>query len=170
MGAMMTRDRMPFFMATDRIMPLESYLYCRAGDTVAYTGLHDFKDLGDLKVYSIGVLSGSAADENLTAAGLDVQRVGSYEQNLNKLILGRVDLMEGDKFAMYELVNKKPEYKGTVRRLHTPVAASPLYNIISRANPDHAVIVSDFNRGLREMIEDGTFDAVVEEYGFGKLR
>ena len=164
MGAMMTPGRRRSFTASEMIMPLEVYLFSRAEETITYEALDD------LKGFSIGVIAGSASAEMLGTAGLRLQRVGTFDQNLRKLIQGRIDLMEGEKYAMAELLNKYPEYRDRIKRVNPPITVSPLYVIISMANPDHLLIVADFNRGLREMRADGTFDAIIRRHGFDRLQ
>jgi ABC-type amino acid transport substrate-binding protein len=31
-------------------------------------------------------------------------------------------------------------------------------------------VVTDFNRGLQEMLDDGTFDKIVKKFGYDELR
>jgi polar amino acid transport system substrate-binding protein len=81
----------------------------------------------------------------------------------------RVDLMIADVFLMSELLKKYPDYQGKVKAVSPPVLESSLHLLISKAHPDHATIVADFDRGLQEMRDDGTFDAIVERFGFREL-
>ncbi len=82
----------------------------------------------------------------------------------------RIDLIDGDQFVMSGLLKKYPEYQGKIRSVSPPLLVTHLYNIISKARPDHAVVATDFNRGLQEILADGTFDAIVKKYGYSKLR
>jgi len=163
LGAVLTPEREPFFTNTEAIMPFKHLFFSRIEDTITYTDLHE------LESYRIGIVNGSAIEGTLTEAELTFEAVTTYEQNLNKLMLGRIDLMVGDNFLMMDLLKKHPEYDGKINPVSPPIKISTLQNLISKARPDHSTVVADFNRALQEMKEDGTFNAIVEEYGFSKL-
>lgn len=163
LGAMLTPEREPFFTNTEAIMPFKHLFFSRSEQTITYT------DLRELKSYRIGIIRGSAIEETLTAAGLTLESVTTYEQNLKKLMQERIDLMVGDNFLMLDLLKKYPEYKGKVNPVSPPIKISTLQNLISKARPDHTTVVADFNRALQEMKADGTFNAIVGKFGFSKL-
>ena len=164
MGAAMTSERASFFTKTESIMPYVVLLFSREDETITYTSL------SELRSYTIGTINGSAGEERLIAAGIAVESVKSYEQNFMKLVRKRLNLIEGDQFVMSGLMKKNPNYQGRIRPVYPPLLKTQLYNLITKARPDHAVIVTDFNRGLQEILADGTFNAIVKKYGYDKLR
>jgi len=46
------------------------------------------------------------------------------------------------------------------------LASNPLYIMMGRAVPDHKEIMAAFNRGLKEIRADGTFDKIMAKHGF----
>jgi len=160
MGGVMNSERARYFSGTDMIMPFERLLFSRADVTINYV------DLEDLKPYVIGVHRGSALVPTLQAADLNLEEVSEYEYNIKKMMAGRIDLMIADKFTMARLLGIYPEYQGKIKTVSLPLKKWSLHLLFSKLKSDHAVITSDFNRGFREIIEDGTFETIVTNYGF----
>ncbi|MCP4104202.1 MAG: transporter substrate-binding domain-containing protein, partial [Desulfobacteraceae bacterium] len=164
LGAGQSSERKPHFTATEMVIQFEGFLFSRAEETITYT------ELQDLKQYTVGVVRGEVADEMLQNAGVKVERVPTYGQNLKKLMAKRISLMSGDKFLMSDLLKKHPEYQGKVKAVSPPYLVTPLCVLISKTRPDYAAVTADFNRGLQEMLNDGAFDAIVKRFGFSDLR
>jgi polar amino acid transport system substrate-binding protein len=163
LGAMLTPEREPFFTSTEALMSFKHLLFSRSEELITYTVL------SELKPYTIGTVQGSASEETLKAAGLTIESVTKYEQNLKKLMLKRIDLMVGDSFLILDLLKKYPEYKGKIRQVSPPIKVSSLQNLLSKTHPEPHSVVTDFNKGLSEMRADGTFDAILERFGFSEL-
>ncbi len=164
MGAVMSSEREPYFTATKEIVPYEDLLFSRADETITYT---EFKDL---KPYIVGIIRGTVNEKPLRAAGVTVDAVSRFEQNLFRLMIKRIDLMQADRFVMSNLLKQYPEYQGKVKTVSPPLLSTTLHNLISKkARPDHAAVVADFNRGLQEMLDDGTFEAIIVKFGFSDL-
>lgn len=163
MGAVLNAERAPFFVATEAIVPYETVLFSRSEEIITYT------DLSELKSYKIGTVRGISAEDILKAANLTFESVTEYEQNLKKLMAKRIDLMAGNNFLIPDLLKKYPEFEGKVRAVSPPLQTNPLRILVPKKNSNHTVIVADFNRGLQEIITDGTFNAIVNKYGFSDL-
>lgn len=163
MGAVLNSERAPFFVATEAIVPYETVLFSRSEEIITYT------DLSELQSYKIGTVRGISAENILKAANLTFESVGEYEQNLKKLMAKRIDLIAGNNFVIPDLLKKYPEFEGKVRAVSPPLQTRPLRIIVPKKNSHHTAIIADFNRGLREIITDGTFNAIVKKYGFSDL-
>lgn len=130
----------------------------------------EFKTLRDLSSYRIGVVRGYVNTPEFDKADyLKKEAVVSDILNLRKLLGGRVDLIVIDKFtAMYHLKNT-PSVQGdlnNVRFLNPPLEEKPLYIMFSKAVSDYKVKLADFNRGLSEIKADGTYEGILNKYGF----
>ena len=89
--------------------------------------------------------------------------------NIKKLMAGRIDLICTEKITLLNLIQTKyPQWKEAVIILPQPLATYKLYNPISNKIPNHEKIVKDFNRGLKMIKEDGTFEKILTKHGFGK--
>ncbi len=86
-------------------------------------------------------------------------------QGLLLLVGGQVDLVAGDEFAIrHELKEYMPAQSETLQLLPKAMAFKSLHAAVSRDNPKHQQIVSDFNKSLAAMNADGTLRAIMDEY------
>ncbi len=126
-----------------------------------------FEKLTDLVEYNIGVVRGYAYTTKFdTASFLQKDLTRNSRLNIGKLLLGRVDLIiDGVKLVKY--LTKK-YYPGEVANIHMikPVLKTrKIYNAISKKSPNYKQITKDFDRGLKELKEDGTFDKILKKHG-----
>jgi len=159
-GAVMSAERDEFFLATDSLMIYEEMFYNHSDQPISY------QKFEDLKPYTIGHIRGAVSTDIWRDLGITVEEVDDYEQNLKKLMANRIDLMAADKFVMGSLLKKNPQFEGKVEVILPAIYSVPLPIIISKAISDHIKIVEDFNRGLKDIREDGTFDAIVKRFGY----
>lgn len=164
MGAVLNEERKSDFVATDPIMLYEEFLFSRADSQIQY------RDYSDLKAYNIGSIAGVAINSSLVAAGLKVEEIVRTEQNLDKLIRGRIDLLVADSLSIANIIKARPEFAGALRQLTKPLQTSPLPNLISKKRTDYKIIVEKFNKSLKAMRDDGTFDKIAAKHGFHNLR
>ncbi len=137
--------------------------YKRKADNIIYTKLED------LKPYRIGVVLGYTNTPEFDAADyLQKDAVNSDEQNLRKLLLGRVDLIVIDKFVgQYIIKTSIPEAADALEFINPPLLEQPLYVIFSRQAAGSEQKLQAFNAALKTMREDGTLERILKEYGFG---
>ena len=84
---------------------------------------------------------------------------------LNGLVQGKYDLVVGDKQVIdYTLRQFLPNEAKDLEFLDKSVGQSPLHIAVSRSNPKHGKIVEDFNRAMREMREDGTYQSILSAH------
>ncbi len=132
------------------------------GSTITY------KELNDLKPYRIGVVRGFVNTAEFDAADyLHKEEVTTNLMNIKKLLAERVDLIVADKFVGFYLLNKYlPHMFGQIESISPPLQDKKLYLCISKKSDNADLKVKIFNKGLKEMHEDGTFDKILEKYGF----
>lgn len=138
--------------------------YKRKADPISYTTLKD------LQPYRIGVVLGYVNTPEFDAAEyLQKEAVNSDEQNLRKLLLGRIDLAVIDQFvAEYLIKTLIPEGADTLEFMNPPLKEQPLHVIFARQVAGSEEKLQAFNAALKTMREDGTLDRILEEYGFNK--
>jgi len=126
----------------------------------------NFKTYQDLKGLVIGVVNGYAyGDEFDNAQGLLKLPSNHLIQNLLKLQQGRIDLTLGDKWVVrHELTEYFPTAIKDFAFLGKPVATRTLHSAVSRTNPNHDKIVKDFNKALKAMKADGTYEKILDRY------
>ena len=130
-------------------------------------GVERYESLNDLRPYRIGVSRGYANTEAFDAADFlnkDVARNATI--NIQKLQRKRIDMMTAA-FGIfrYELNQVNGNVDNFVF-LDPPLADNALYIMASRKIPDGTQLIRDFDRGLREIQSDGTYEEILRKHGF----
>jgi polar amino acid transport system substrate-binding protein len=129
----------------------------------------NFKELEDLKPYRIGVTRGYiyAVPEFDTAEYLNKIESTSEEASIMNLIKGRLDLVIIDKVVAQYLIGKKfKANRNDLDFLEFTNRKGELYLFISKANKEADRMMKDFNDGLKQIKEDGTFDRIIKNYEY----
>ncbi|WP_019616309.1 substrate-binding periplasmic protein [Psychromonas ossibalaenae] len=147
---------------TDSIISGPVVLFKVKGSSITY------KELSDLKPYRIGVVRGFVNTPEFDAADyLRKEQVTTDLVNIKKLLAERVDLIVADKFVGFYLLNKYlPHMFGQIESISPPLQDKKMYLCISKKSDNAAVKVEAFNKGLKEMHKDGTFDKILQKHGF----
>ncbi len=126
----------------------------------------DWKSWADLKGIKIGVttgyLYGEAFQQAQNSGLIKVFRVTTDLQNLKKLLKKRIDVFVVAQDVGYELLRK--HFSSQQAQLFTshpkPVRPSManLHLLLSKRNPDHKNLMAVFNKGLKEIKQNGKFD------------
>ncbi len=115
-----------------------------------------FDSLKDLKRYKIGGVSGYFYEESFKKAGLQVDYVNKEINGMEKLKLGRIDLMPVNDLVGWNLVKTKfPADAANFKTLARPLSVDPLRLIISKDFPGSKILFDRFNRALRRCIDKG---------------
>jgi polar amino acid transport system substrate-binding protein len=123
----------------------------------------DFKELQDLKQYSIGVVLGYVNTAEFDKADfLNKKAVKSDEQNIVKLIKGRLDLAVVDKFtALNILATRYPESLGKLDFVTKPLDEKPLHVMCSKISKRQQELCSRFNQGLNILRKNGKYQEII---------
>ncbi len=123
-----------------------------------------FDTLEDLMPYRIGIVGGYAYDDAFdSATWLEKIPNNHVIQNLLSLVSGNIDLTLGDQWVIrYELSQYLTNSIKDLEFLPKPLTRKGLHIAISRSHPAHEKIAADFNRALKDMKDDGTFDKVLD--------
>lgn len=137
--------------------------YKRKDAKISYTKLED------LKPYRIGIVLGYInTPEFDTASYLQKETATSDEQNIRKLLAGRIDLIVIDKFvAQYLIKNSITEAIGKLEFLEPPLLDQKLYVVFPRKTAASEKKLQEFNAALKSMQEDGSLERILKESGFG---
>jgi polar amino acid transport system substrate-binding protein len=125
-----------------------------------------FNQLSDLEGYMIGVVRDYAYGEEFNEApGLVRVDANFVVQNLFKLAQRQIDLTVGDQRVLtWELSRQMPETMNQLEFLPKPLDRRDLYIAVSLQNKDHDTIVKDFNKAIKAMKADGSYDRIVSDY------
>jgi polar amino acid transport system substrate-binding protein len=125
-----------------------------------------FHSLDDLKGVMVGTVKDYAYSEKFNDSR-DIIKIpeNNLIQNLLKLTQGRIDLTLDDELVLqYEINRYMPHSMSELEFLPTPLAVRGIHIGVSRENPDHAKIVAAFNKAIRDMKKDGSFDTIVAKH------
>lgn len=125
-----------------------------------------FSNLAQLEGRRLGVRSDYAYGVDFESIpGLKLVEENHLIQNLLDLINGSVDVVIGDQRTMALQINEylpKQRHKFQVLSIELPPRARHV--AASRALPGSEKLVADFNRALKETIEDGSHAAIVSKW------
>ena len=125
----------------------------------------DYDSLLSLTPYSIGTVANYAYSQSfLDAQYLTKDVVGTDKQNINKLLLGRIDVALIDKrMANYIVKTEHPKYIGLFD-WSAVLQSEKYYLAVSKKASDYQQKINDFNLGLQRITDNSTRAAIIKKY------
>ncbi len=124
---------------------------------------HEYSDLRGLRIGLVdGYAYGAEFRDAVTSYGLEIDYSGSTEENLRKLIAGRVDLVVEEEIVAEYLLRRLPGGSVVAGSTHT-VTAYDFHIAFSRFSPA-SELVDAFSEVIRQMQQDGTIEAIVAAF------
>ena len=154
-------ERANKFAYSDPIATTEVVFFKRTEDDIKYSNLED------LKPYKIGTGFGYGYPEQFVKADY-LKKIEAYElkTNITRLLHKRVDLIIGSRKAiLFYLKQKYPDRINSLEILGNPLETLSLYVLFSKKKPDYKQKIEDFNRGLKMIKEDGTYQKIMKNHG-----
>lgn len=128
----------------------------------------EYTSMEDLIGYKIGVARGFAYPAIFEEADF-LERIMAVDTNtLIKLLLGeRVDLIVEDRLALFYLLQEEfgKEVLEEINVVDPPLERKPFYLAFSGQRTHETDMLQSFNRGLLEILEDGTYEEIMGQYG-----
>ncbi|WP_299298007.1 transporter substrate-binding domain-containing protein [uncultured Tateyamaria sp.] len=154
-------EREEFFIFSDPLPSNELVLLVRSGEGGSFEGYDK------LKGKTVGVVRGYAAPPGFEEAGLDVSEARDDEENLRKLLRGRVDMALTDRIVAQHIINTKMENEAeNFGWMEPPVHIDVQYMVVPKAIDGSAALMDAFNGSLAEMTSDGTLEKIMGKHGF----
>jgi len=119
-----------------------------------------------MQKYRFGIVEDAAHtpafDKNNELKKIEVK---SYQENLEQLYLGQVDLIFIDKrIANYLLAHQlPPDYQEKLMFMEPALGYKKLYLGISKRHPNYQAVLEDFNQGLEAIKMDGTMKKILDK-------
>ncbi len=128
--------------------------------------LTEFNGLESLKGSVVGTFKGSFIENELANVGVQYESTLTINQNLRKLILGRIDFIIAPEITALYLISQQFGSAGreSVIGYNPPYMIDKHYVAISKRYPNALEIVDAFNRGLKIIKIDGTYDRIKNQY------
>jgi polar amino acid transport system substrate-binding protein len=126
----------------------------------------------DLQGYRIGTMLGDTSSKLLKEAGLQVEEVATAEQNIKKLLSGRIDISPKELVLGLELLNTKftSEERDLITYDPKPLFESPGHLMFSKHEEQAKELVTIFNRGLAKLRAEGRYEQLYQNLLAGKYR
>jgi len=124
----------------------------------------EFTGFESLSPYSVGVVTGYATTPEFSAANLNIKGVNNDEQNLDKLINRQIDFTLMDDLVMHSLINKKYPGLNVIEEVGVVVESEDSFVGFSKGAVGYQQTLTDFNIGLAQIRQDGTFARIVKKY------
>ncbi len=128
--------------------------------------LNKFVGLESLKGSTIGTFRGGFIEKELDAIGVEYESVGTVEQSIKMLLVGRVDFIITIEMTMEYLLKQQfsADEQTAIIGYDPPYKLDKHYVAFSKAFPNALEISKDFTHGLHLIQEDGTFDKIKLKY------
>ncbi len=136
------------------------YLKSRFPNTFKY------KDIQELKSYSIGVLLNGSTDLYGRKMGLRVDGVASLEQVFRKLISKRNEIcVSNDLAGLYEIKRQFPEQKDQIAfNSEKPFLSLMSLGIFNKKHSEYKSMVAKFDAGHKKILKNGKWLSIVKKY------
>ncbi len=157
-----TEEREKWFVFSNPIPPPNIIGFCKRKDKKI-----TFETYRDLRQYRIGYVFGYAYPKEFLEA--EIRNVKSYvdETLIINLVQRKIDLAIIDKIqAEYLLKLKFPKQSDEFEFMEPPLELKQQYLVISKKTKKAQEIVSDFNRGLKLIKDDGTLQEILKKNGY----
>jgi len=160
LGASYLKEREKWAIYPEIIYTSNSHFFTQSDRLVKFTS---FKALAPA---TISLLNGSNFIQELSLIpGLQLENVNSVDLNFKKVAYKRVDYsIEALPVINYTLSKELPELKHKIAVVNPSFAKDNLYLIFSRGTVNSARKVAAFNKGLKEIKKDGTYQKIVDRH------
>lgn len=128
-----------------------------------------YEKLEDLLNYKIGGMLGTWYEPLFKDAGLQVEYTATMDSNIEKLVLGRIDLaVEEENYVWYLIRQLHPndadQFATLPKTLEHSNLTDTLNLLVSRNYPNSAELLKKFNAGLAAIRANGAFKQILEKY------
>lgn len=127
-----------------------------------------FYALDDLRPYRIGVVQGYVNSAEFDQADFLLKDVALSDTiNLKKLLKGRVDMISIDKKVALHLLSTNDSLDTKFKKikfLSPALLEQPVHIMVGKKKKDHALLLEEFNRGLKLIKRDGTYQKIIQRY------
>jgi len=166
----------PWLVNSDRLRDFSfSNSFYSSRSIIAYMDdndkiIGDYKEIEDLRQYNLGTVSSYYYIEELKGLGFDLDSSDTEEEALKKLFNGRYDVLIINEQVYDSLVeNLYPDKRNMFMKMDAPYRE--IYHAFrtSKDYPNQVHYISLFNNGLKDLIEDGRYEQLLDKYNLPKV-
>jgi polar amino acid transport system substrate-binding protein len=149
-----TKERAAMVMYTDALSCSKTLFFYYEKDKTAKP--YQFRSFEDLRKLKIGGVSGYFYEELFQNEGLEVDYANKEINSLEKLKLGRIDLMPINELVGWNLIHTHfSDDADKFKTLPKPLSVATLHLIVSKEYPQYQELFLRFNAALKRCIEKG---------------
>lgn len=133
--------------------------------------VNNYKSPKDLSRFCTGIIHGYSYGSILgDISGLDLLYAEGIETLIDRLLTGTIDFIIADSLVVQKVFKRIPESKKNLIQgfpvyPNNKVITQNLFLIFSKQIPHAEQLRADFNRGLKEILDDGTFFKILKRHG-----
>jgi len=159
MGPYYSNERAEKLSYSDVLAESPVVFFALEGSKITYSKLED------LSKYSIGTTLNTVYPKEFSEASfLTKDPALDYLLNIRKLQAKRIDLFVEKKYVVTSYLAATPPSDGSrIVALDPPLTTAKFYNAFSKAVPTAAEKLSDFNKGLKMIRDDGSYAAIMNK-------
>lgn len=126
----------------------------------------EYTNLDNLTGMSIGIIRHYGYNDTFNQAN-NFQRYPATDliANLKKLSRRRIDITLDDEIAARALMKAEGFDPSEFHFSRAPLSHNPLYVTSAMVNPRSKQLIQAFNRGLKAIKDNGSYDAIMNKYG-----
>lgn len=160
MGALYSNERAKSFLFSDSVYRYGLILYTNKNTIKTKEEFNKMKNLklGQVKGYFYPL-------EKEFTKNYTIIESSSIENNLNALINKRVDFIIESNPVIENLISNKFKDKGNLIHGIDVFSENDFFIMISKKALNSTIILEDFNKGLKEIKKNGTYDKILKKYG-----
>ncbi len=118
-----------------------------------------------LRPYRVGGVIGYFYEETFNRLGLNVDYAAKEVSALEKLMMGRTDLLPLNELVGWHLIRTRfPDRMDRFGVLETPYSVDDLYLIVSKDYPDGKALLQRFNRALSVVKDQYIYRSILERF------
>ena len=126
----------------------------------------EFASLKDLAGHTVGIARDYGYPEDFLSSDLFVRETAnSLEQNLKKIVYGRIAITVGDELvARYTALSKFGDAHSLFRYSKAAIDIHQYHAGVSRQNPAYEDITAALNKGFEELRDSGRFQKIMSRH------
>lgn len=159
LGTWWTKERTEFLEYSEPYLTNQIKFIKRKGDPF------EFEELRSLEGKTVGTVRGYGyGDEFAEADFFTRQPVAKMITNVRKVVHGRLDLALEDELVARSLIAREdPSLIDQIEFTGNALSSEGLHVTSGLKNARHSMVIDAFNKGLKTIRENGTFDQILEQ-------
>jgi polar amino acid transport system substrate-binding protein len=124
-----------------------------------------YNELTDLRQYKLGGVIGYYYEEQFKNAKLNVDYVAKEKMALEKLFLGRIQLLPLNEMVGWELIKKTfPDNVNMFGSLEKPLDRQSMQLIVNKKNQKSMDLLKKFNTELKIFMKSKKYQLIIDQY------